>query len=135
MILHLATLETRNYRFQALGMTPGEAIDALALAWDRHAEQTGADDNWSAFADDVTVSALETGTAYRDGSPIAALEREQPATENTSPAERHDLSATLEASDLEALAAGRPVHLEAWSPDDPHGMPAAIIRISFDREV
>lgn len=133
MILHLATLETRNYRFQALGFTEQEARAALEQAWNAHAEQTGGI-GWQRLADDVNVSALETGTAYRDGSPIATLEREQPASTNTSPAERHDLEATADPSDIAALISGHAVHLEAWSPDDPHGMPAAIIRLSFDQE-
>lgn len=133
-MLYHATLDTPNYRFQALGFTEQEARAALEQAWNTHAEQTGAIYEWRDLADDVNVSALETGTAYRDGSPIATLEREQPATENTSPAESPDLTATLEASDLEALTAGRPVHVEGWAYDDPHGMPAAIVRLSFDSE-
>ena len=111
MILHLTTLDTRNYRFEAPGLTEDEARAALEQACNTHAEQTGADD-WSEFSGDVTVEALETGTAYRDGSPIATLEREQPASTNTSPAERHDLDSTPDGT----LIPQTIVHLTASMP-------------------
>ena len=129
MILHLATLDTRNFQFQALGLTEQEARATLEQAGASHAAETGAWE-WAEFSDGVNVSALEIGTAYRDGWPLLpVLEREQPAT---SPAEEPDLSAVLDPSDLSALMLGRPVHVEGWSPDDPHGMPAAIVRLSYD---
>ncbi len=69
MILHLATLDTRNYRFQALGLTEDEARAALEQAWTVHAEQAGADD-WSEFSGDVSVEAL--------GMPAAIVRRIAP---------------------------------------------------------
>lgn len=37
----------------------------------------------------------------------------------------------IDPSDLAALTAGRPIHVEAWQPES-FGTPAAIVRVSYD---
>lgn len=44
----------------------------------------------------------------------------------------HDLSIVVLPDDLDTLLHGPSITAEAWSPDDPHGMPAAIVRVSYD---
>lgn len=69
-MLYLASLDTINFRFQALGATEQEALGILALAWEEHARQSGAYVTWDDLADDANVTALQLGHGYRDGSDI-----------------------------------------------------------------
>lgn len=153
-MLYRANVETSNYRFHAYGTTEQEARGVLALTWNTHAEQTGAVLSWEELEPDVYVEEIAPGYGYRDGSDIVTADTASSAsrqtfidtgahlpigvagteseTWNTSPAESPDLACVLDPSDFAALMAGRPVHLEGWSPDDPHGMPAAIVRVTYD---
>lgn len=168
--MFLATLDTGNYRFTALGTTEQEARGILGAAWQHHAEQMGAILDLDDIADDVTVQELHPGTANRDGSPLVAADTWSsasrqtfidtgaylPASEqdddyddpdgpgldddgspeqwNTSPAEPIDYIAALDRSDLAALLDGRDVRAEVWSAEDPHGMPALSVYLTFDPE-
>jgi len=153
-MLYLASLVTRNFRFQALGATEREALGILGTTWEEHARQYGAYVTWDDLADDANVTALQLGHGYRDGSDIVEADTASSAsrqtfidtgaylpigaagteseTWNTSPAESPDLSVVLDFADLEALSNGLPIHAEGWSVDDPHGMPAAIVRVTYD---
>lgn len=151
-MLYLASLDTINFRFQALGATEQEALGILALAWEEHARQSGAYVTWDDLADDANVTALQLGHGYRDGSDIVEADTTSSAsrqtfidtgaylptgaagtdeTWNTSPAESPDLSCVIDPSDLAALTAGRRIHVEAWQPEG-FGAPAAIVRVSYD---
>lgn len=151
-MLYLASLDTINFRFQALGATEQEALGVLALAWEEHARQSGAYVTWDDLADDANVTALQLGHGYRDGSDIVEADTTSSAsrqtfidtgaylptgaagtdeTWNTSPSESPDLTCVIDSSDLAALMLGRPIHVEAWQPEG-FGTPAAIVRVSYD---
>ena len=54
--LYLGELETRNYRFTAIGETEPEAMRGLQSAWELHAQRTGSTLLWASLSDQVTVS-------------------------------------------------------------------------------
>lgn len=167
--MFLATLDTPNYRFAALGTTEQEARGIIGAAWTHHAEQYGALLSVDDIADEVNVQELRPGTANRDGSHLVTADTWSSASRqtfidtgaylptseqdddddpdgpgldddgspeqwNTSPAEPVDYTATLDRSDLAALTAGRRVRAEVWSAEDPHGMPALSVVLSYDSE-
>lgn len=73
----LATVETRNFTFQALGETKGQAADLLLKAWKAHVRQYGGPSNVDSHMmrelvadDEVTYTYIEVGTVTRDGETI-----------------------------------------------------------------
>lgn len=67
MNVHLATLETTNFTFQAIGATEVEAVEAIRKGWNKHARRTGAVIRFDDLRDDVNVIVMQSGRAYRDG--------------------------------------------------------------------
>lgn len=72
--MFLATLDTGNFRFAALGSTEEEARGIIGTAWEHHAEQSGAFLTWDQLADDVNVETIRLGEANRDGAPLVAAD-------------------------------------------------------------
>lgn len=65
--IHVATLDTRNFSFEAYGGTQGEARDALAAVLVRHAETYRIPtDWWRQDEDGIEVRAVTLGVGYRD---------------------------------------------------------------------
>ena len=60
-----AELETTNFRFEAYAVSEEEAKDVLSIAWANHVEATGATYSWSDLEEDVYVSQIVIGRAYR----------------------------------------------------------------------
>lgn len=75
----LAETFTSAFRFQGVGRTPEEALDALAAGWDAHVrhhtcEGFGPDPGLMRdliARGEVSLSTLRTGQAYRDGELLA----------------------------------------------------------------
>jgi len=63
-----AHLETRNYEFDAFGLTEAEALAELKAGWRRHRLQSGATMTWSELVEggDVNAMEIETHTCYID---------------------------------------------------------------------
>lgn len=53
-----------------------------------------------------------------------------PSIERT-PIDPHDLTLSIDPDNLARLMAGDTLTLEAWSPNDPHGTPAALVRVTL----
>lgn len=73
----LATVETPNFTFQALGDTKGHATDLLLKAWKVHVRQYGGPANVDTRmmrelvdGDEVTFTEIQVGTVTRDGETI-----------------------------------------------------------------
>lgn len=81
--MFLATLDTPNYRFTALGTTEEEARGIIGAAWTQHAEQYGAVLTWDDLADDVNTEELTPGTANRDGARIVTADTWSSASRQT----------------------------------------------------
>lgn len=81
--MFLATLDTANYRFTALGTTEQEARGVLGAAWQHHAEQMGAVWSVDDIAGDVNVQELRPGTANRDGSHLVTADTWTSASRQT----------------------------------------------------
>lgn len=71
----VATLETRNFTFEGVGVTRDSSIRALTRACQAHCKATGA--AWAYFADllredagNYSVKLFQPGWGYRDGSAI-----------------------------------------------------------------
>ena len=65
--MRLATLETANFSFLALGATTEEAKTAMKKAWATHKRQYKATDTWLDVCEDVHYTTIEPGQALRDG--------------------------------------------------------------------
>jgi len=69
--LHVATLETRSFSFEAYGDDHDSAWGALVQGLSRHGQSRGLPGNW--FADclgDIHVRPVTLGAVYRDREPI-----------------------------------------------------------------
>lgn len=70
----LATVDTGNFEWAALGRTEAECRVALVRAYDAHAEDDGlADPGYMlelVATGDVNYVEIEVGVALRDGSPV-----------------------------------------------------------------
>lgn len=78
----IATLETPNFRFEAVASTEDEAMDLLESAWSQHFDDMGQPDSMLSF--DALMETLEepgtryflstrilaVGAAYRDGQRV-----------------------------------------------------------------
>lgn len=62
-----ARVETRNFVFEAYGATEAEAWRLLEDAWSVHAKHTQASIPWRILAEDIVVTEMQLGAAYRDG--------------------------------------------------------------------
>jgi hypothetical protein len=66
-----ASLETRNFDFEAYGPTANAAKSSLIQALYRHGRQYKIDEAWFAQdLDDITVREIAMGAAYRDRDEI-----------------------------------------------------------------
>lgn len=86
MDIFIATLETPNFRFEAVGNTEAEALALLEQAWSHHFDEMGQPADMLSFEEvlDVaeqpnaryflTTRALRLGEAYRDGQPMDAVQ-------------------------------------------------------------
>lgn len=71
MPLCKATLETRNFCFEAYGDTDEQARRALISGLRDHGFRYHVgSDWWQAIADEITYDDIELGVAYRDGEKI-----------------------------------------------------------------
>jgi hypothetical protein len=82
MHIVIATLETPNFRFEAVGATEAEALELLEEAWSRHFDEMGQPEDMLSF--DAVLEAAErpdtryfvntrallVGAAYRDGQQL-----------------------------------------------------------------
>jgi hypothetical protein len=68
--IYLATAESRNFSFQAVGATYNEAISSLHKGLKIHAKQYDLDPKWFEEWADICCEPLDIGKAYRDGSEI-----------------------------------------------------------------
>jgi hypothetical protein len=64
-----ASLDTRNFSFEAYGTSEDAAIATLKHGWEIHARATGADMTWAELDEGGSVDTLEIelGVPYRDG--------------------------------------------------------------------
>lgn len=60
-----ATLETRNFSFEAYGATEDEALSALKAGCTKHAKQYQIEDGF-ASVEQVAMREISIGTCYRD---------------------------------------------------------------------
>jgi hypothetical protein len=67
--IHIATLDTRHFSFEAYGLHPTAALVALKDTLDKHAEQYGLDVDWYA-PDEIGLQVRLIGRGYRDGEPL-----------------------------------------------------------------
>lgn len=87
----IATLETPNFRFEAVGASEAEAMELLEAAWSRHFDEMGQPADMLSFENVLeaveqsgsryflTVRALCLGAAYRDGQLIVPAGQALPA--------------------------------------------------------
>jgi hypothetical protein len=68
--IYLATAESRNFSFEAIGETYNEAIKALHKGLKIHAKQYGLAPKWFEEWADIQVNPLTIGEVYRDGSQL-----------------------------------------------------------------
>ena len=62
-----AQLDTSHFHFEAYGVKPKQAFDALLAGFERHAEQYGLDEGWWRDSiGDIYVTNIELNCAYRD---------------------------------------------------------------------
>ena len=62
-----ASLDTRNFSFEAYGTTDEKARNVLIAAFKKHAIRSKmTPDWWEAFADGIRYREIELGAAYRD---------------------------------------------------------------------
>jgi hypothetical protein len=71
--IYLATAESRNFSFQAVGLTAKSAMEALRNGLRIHAEQYDLDPDWHIENADFGVEALTLGEVYRDGSQLKEI--------------------------------------------------------------
>lgn len=63
--MYWATLETTNYRFDAFGFTPEDALETLRETWEEHARQTDATFTWEELSPDTGVTFTRVGDGWR----------------------------------------------------------------------
>jgi len=63
----LATFETPNFTFQALGVSKSHSLNLLIRAWKRHCDTSGAELSYILdFEDDIQFLSIRTGSAWKD---------------------------------------------------------------------
>ena len=71
MKIYRARYETRNFSFEALGMTEAKAIETMHKGLETHAKQYGlAFDWWRKYEGDLSVHDMNLDTCYRDNEPL-----------------------------------------------------------------
>jgi hypothetical protein len=71
MKLWQATLDTRNFHFEAFAADKADAWSALFQALVRHGKHYGLPEDWiSEYLDAIEYRAVTLGSAYRDREPI-----------------------------------------------------------------
>ena len=70
MKIFYAHAQSRNFDFQAFGLTYNEAIKTLHKGLKKHAKQFHLEPKWFEQWADISVEELEGGIAYRDRSPL-----------------------------------------------------------------
>jgi hypothetical protein len=68
--IYLATAESRNFSFQAVGNSEQSAMLALTHGLRIHADQYDLDPEWFEEWADIQVVPLMLGMVYRDGSQL-----------------------------------------------------------------
>ena len=68
----MASLETRNFSFEAGGLTEMEALTTLKQGLSLHAKRFNLEDDWYTD-DDIVVTEMKAGVAYRDREEITDL--------------------------------------------------------------
>jgi hypothetical protein len=71
--VYLATAESRNFSFKAVGSSEQLAMLALTKGLRIHADQYGLEPEWFEEWADIQVSALTLGEVYRDGSQMKEI--------------------------------------------------------------
>lgn len=66
--IYLATAESRNFSFQAVGSTKQSANLSLLRGLKLHAEQYDLDPDWWQENADISIEPLTLGEVYRDHS-------------------------------------------------------------------
>jgi hypothetical protein len=67
----LATLDTRNFHFEAIDIGKSLAWSALVQGLKEHGRQYRCDPDWFAeYLDDINVRAIDCGVCHRDGEPL-----------------------------------------------------------------
>jgi hypothetical protein len=70
-----ASLETRNFSFEAYGKSRWAARNALIRGLLRHAQEYQIPDIWwSPYRDDIVFNCIGSGVAYRDGEALRKVE-------------------------------------------------------------
>jgi hypothetical protein len=65
-----ASLETRNFSFEAYGYSEVEAHYIMRQVWAKHRRQLGATDTWADVEESVNVQEIIVNAGYRDGTLI-----------------------------------------------------------------
>ena len=73
MKIFYASAHSRSFDFQAIGATYNEAISTLHNGLKAHAKQYNLEPKWYEEWADISVEELDSGVAYRDGSPIKQI--------------------------------------------------------------
>lgn len=63
--MFIATCETRNFDFLAVGRTAEEARESLLNGWRRHCQQTGAEHD-HVTEEDINIDECQPGQCLRD---------------------------------------------------------------------
>jgi hypothetical protein len=72
----LATLDTSNFNFVALGRDQAHAEQIMRRAWNAHRRDYGRDVwTYDEISDSVNFAEISVGTALRDGSPLRLTRR------------------------------------------------------------
>ena len=64
MIIHKASIETRNYEFTAYGETSDQATNALKITFIKHMIKNEGTYKWAEIKDDVYVQEITLNTGY-----------------------------------------------------------------------
>jgi len=73
MKIFYASAHSRSFDFQAIGATYNEAIGTLHKGLKAHAKQYNLEPKWFEEWADISVEELDSGVAYKDGSPIKQI--------------------------------------------------------------
>jgi len=66
--MYLATLETPNFEFLAVGDTREEALAAMRKGWQNHIQGCDTCWKWEEIEQDIFVRFTRTGDFWRDGT-------------------------------------------------------------------
>jgi hypothetical protein len=72
LTVYFAHYESRNFTFEAFGLTPNEAKGALLIGLEKHAKQYAdrlEDEHWW-YDEDIWIEGRQVGVCYRDRDTI-----------------------------------------------------------------